>query len=63
MGTYRCCLMCIYMPMIDRSLSDCRYYASVTFVDAQVGKLLDALDDLKLRDSTAVLLWVRVDAV
>ena len=55
--------MCIYMPMIDRSLSDCRYYASVTFVDAQVGKLLDALDDLKLRDSTAVLLWVRVDAV
>ena len=24
-GTYRCFLLCIYMPVIDRSLSDCRY--------------------------------------
>jgi membrane-anchored protein YejM (alkaline phosphatase superfamily) len=33
------------------------YYASVTFVDAQIGKLLDALDALELRKSTVVLLW------
>ena len=33
------------------------YYAAVTFVDAQVGKLLDELDALKLADSTVVLLW------
>ena len=33
------------------------YYASVTFVDAQIGKLLDALDGLQLRRSTAVVLW------
>ena len=24
-GTCRRCLLCIYMPVIDRSLSDCRY--------------------------------------
>ena len=24
-GTCRCCLLCIYMPALDRSLSDCRY--------------------------------------
>ena len=33
------------------------YYACVTFVDAQIGKLLDALDALELRKSTVVLLW------
>ena len=33
------------------------YYASVTFVDAQIGKLLNALDELRLRQSTAVVLW------
>ena len=24
-GTCRCCLLCIFMPAIDRSLYDCRY--------------------------------------
>lgn len=33
------------------------YYAAVSYADAQVGRLLDALDQLGLRDKTIVLLW------
>ncbi len=33
------------------------YYACVSFVDAQVGRLLDELDRLGLRDNTIVVLW------
>jgi len=33
------------------------YYASITFMDAQVGRVLDALDRLGLADNTIVVLW------
>ncbi len=33
------------------------YYACVSYIDAQVGKLLAGLDRLRLADKTAVVLW------
>jgi iduronate 2-sulfatase len=33
------------------------YYACVSFIDAQVGKLLDALKELELDQNTIVVLW------
>jgi uncharacterized sulfatase len=33
------------------------YYASVSFVDAQLGRLLDALVDLGIADRTIIVLW------
>ncbi len=48
----------------DRSLTESQqrelkhgYYASVSFVDAQIGKLLGKLESLGLRENTIVVLW------
>ena len=33
------------------------YYAAVSYVDAQIGRLLAALDELGLRERTVIVLW------
>ncbi|MFA8436868.1 MAG: sulfatase [Marinifilaceae bacterium] len=33
------------------------YYAAVSYIDAQVGKVLHAMDSLGLRENTVVILW------
>jgi arylsulfatase A-like enzyme len=33
------------------------YYACVSYIDAQVGRLLDALDQSKAKDNTIIVLW------
>ncbi len=43
------------MPDDRRREATAAYYASISFMDAQVGVLLDALDRLKLWDSTVVV--------
>ena len=33
------------------------YYACVSYVDAQIGRLLDELNNLRLRENTVIVLW------
>ena len=42
---------------LDRRRTKRAYYASLSFMDAQVGRVLDALDRLGLASSTIVVLW------
>ncbi|MCA9139766.1 MAG: sulfatase [Planctomycetales bacterium] len=51
-------------PWMDRELSEEKrrslihgYYACVSYIDAQIGRLLDAVDEQGLADNTIVVLW------
>lgn len=48
-----------YFGVTKDQARECKqaYYAAITFVDAQIGKLLDTMDRLKLWDDTIVVFW------
>ena len=48
-----------YMGVTPDQARECKqaYYAAISFVDAQIGRVLDELDRLKLRDNTIIVFW------
>src|SRR5262249_32709209 len=48
-----------YFGVTPDQARDCKraYYAAISFVDAQIGRLLDHLDRSGLRDKTIVVFW------
>jgi iduronate 2-sulfatase len=48
-----------YLGLTEEQARECKlaYYASITFVDAQIGLVLDALDRLGLSENTAIVFW------
>ncbi len=45
------------LPELERRQAVRAYFAAVSFMDAQVGRVLDALERLGLADNTLVVLW------
>lgn len=48
-----------YFGVTKEQARECKqaYYAAISFVDAQIGKLLDTMDKHKLWDNTVVVFW------
>lgn len=46
----------VFTPELKRNLIH-GYYASVSYADAQIGKVMGALDRLKLKENTLIVLW------
>lgn len=48
-----------WFGVTEREARECKrgYYAAISFVDAQIGRVLDAMDRLKLWDNTIVVFW------
>jgi uncharacterized sulfatase len=48
-----------YMGVTPDQARECKraYYAAISFVDARIGRVLDAVDRLGLRDNTIIVFW------
>src|SRR6185312_64477 len=48
-----------YFGVTPAQARECKraYYAAISFVDAQIGKLIDAVDRLGLADNTIIVFW------
>ena len=48
-----------YFGVTPEQARECKraYYAAISFVDAQIGRVLDAVDRLGLRDNTILVFW------
>ena len=48
-----------YFSVTPDQARECKraYYAAISFVDAQIGRLLDAVDRLGLADNTVIVFW------